>query len=593
MRFTQLFPGAARDASTAVAANGNGTAHANGNGTSAVHGTNGHASHPPAVAEPAAPQWPASFASILAPLPESPAPDATTALGDDAESAGTGIHAITRKTDYWFEREAHVIETHAEQWAAGWAEKGLPRHDVARTEPLEPEQVLGGLSAQLFRDWQRRVRTKLQDATEEGSQQAAAGVAALRSALSRLQAVASEGADTQAKIDRLREEAERDAHPVRYEAFIKPWVFWLTAVVLVLVEFFANFPVFRLLLPMSTALAKAARTAADNIDDTSIFAGPSLLLHEMLMHVEAVVVAFVVVVVLVFLGKSLGGALRPLFALSEKEHPLAAHTIRAHRRQQWIPVAVSAIGLVAVLSFLYYSRGDIAATAGARVTADSTALQAALREQAAAVGPAEIARTTLLVASRQETLQQHQDDAAYAATVQRNNTPILALNIALLCAAIVLGFGVKKENLDDRRGEHPEIPRLRDRLGELELEKLDLARQAKEAQTHAEAGIARVMHLGQVDPVQGWESKALRLQSIIPRFRGENARLRGLDPANIRAFDSAPQLDLPVDERRGLEAPPAFAGIQQEFVELVTLFARLAPRTPSSSPAVAQQQRAA
>ena len=586
MRFTQLFPGAGRDAAAAVvASNGNGTAHANGNGSSAD----------PSPA--AAPQWPASFTSILAapPAPDlagaAAAPNPSGVEEPDADAAGNGIHAITRKTDYWFEREAHVLEQQAEEWAAGWAEKGLPRHDVARTEPLEPEQVLGGLGAQLFRDWQRRVRTRLQDAIEETSQQAGAAVAAMRSAVARLQAVAGESEETQAKMDRLREEAERDAHPVRYDAFIKPWVFWLTAVVLVLVEFFANFPVFRLLLPMSTALAKAARTAADNVDDTSLFAGPALLLREMLMHVEAVVVAFVVVVVLVFLGKILGGALRPLLALSERENPLAAHTIRAHRRQQWIPVAVSAIGLVAVLSFLYFARGDIAATAGARVTADSTALQVALREQAAAVGPAEIARTTLLVAARQETLQQHQDDAAYAATVQRNNTPILALNVALLCAAIVLGFGVKHENLGDRRGEHPEIPRLHERLAELEQEKLELARQAREAQGNAEAAISRVMHLGQVDPLQGWESKALRLQSIIPRFRGENARLRGLDPANIRSFDYAPQLDLPVDERRGLDtAPPGFAGIQQEFAELVVLFARLAPRTP---PATTQQQRAA
>ena len=86
----------------------------------------------------------------------------------DADGAG-GVHAVTRNTDYWFEREIGVIERDARVAAEQWAARGLPRHDVPRTEPLEPEQVLTARCAQLFRDWQRRVRTKMQDAIEAAS----------------------------------------------------------------------------------------------------------------------------------------------------------------------------------------------------------------------------------------------------------------------------------------------------------------------------------------------------------------------------------------------------------------------------------------
>ena len=47
--------------------------------------------------------------------------------------------------------------------AADWAGKGLPRHDVARTAPLEVEQFLAGRCAETFRQWADRVRVTMRD----------------------------------------------------------------------------------------------------------------------------------------------------------------------------------------------------------------------------------------------------------------------------------------------------------------------------------------------------------------------------------------------------------------------------------------------
>jgi hypothetical protein len=504
----------------------------------------------------------------------------------ESEQPGNGVHAITRTTDYWFEREIHSIERGAREQAGEWATKGLPRHDVTRTEPLEPEQVLAAHSAQLFRDWQRRVRTRMQDAIEDGSQAVGRQVAALRNAISRLDAIRGESADLSQRIVRLREEAERDAvKPVRYERYVGPVTFWFGAAVLFLVEFFANFPVFRLLLPMSRALNTAAQSAAENVNDTSWLAGPEMLGREMLMHVEAAVVALVAVFVLVLLGKTLGASLRPLMAFRASEHPLAAQTINAHLRQKAMLALFCALGLGAALSFLYVSRGSIAAMADERVTIESRHLDT-LRARSATIAPndrtriGQAATEMLAVENNKRFLD---DDAAYARTVQKNNRPILALNLALILAAIVLGYSHQAEDLGDKRGEHPGIIAARERLRALDAEMFAALDAGRRAESQAHADIGRVHHLLRASPLREWRSKLQRLEGVIPLFRGENARLRGLDPANIRAFDLPAVLDVPpVPDDESFQEPHEFARLKTEFAQLSAEFARVAPRmTPA------------
>lgn len=510
-----------------------------------------------------------------------PSEDSDPESGADIEAPG--IHAITKNTNYWFERQVYPIERQAEAFAAEWAQKGLPRHDVPRTEPLEPEQVLEKLSGQLFREWQERVRTRMQDAIEDGSQRVGDAVATIRGAVGRLEAIQGESTELRTRIGRLKADAERDVRPVRYDQIIGGGIFWFAAVFLALVEFFANFPVLRLLLPMSTALAAAGQRAAENIDDSSWFAGPLMLFREMMMHFEATIVAFVAVIILVLLGKTLGGSLRPLLALSEKEHPLAAQTVRAHRRQHWLITGASIFGIAFVLCFLFFSRRDIARTTAERVKSEEVSLANARADQATATDPTKVAGSMARVLRGERTLLQRRDDADFAKTVQQNNFPILLLNLGLVLTAVVLGFCYKSEDLGDKRGEHPEIPPLRNRISAIEMEMIEVTREGRNAVSQAHMGISRVQHLLRANPLKGWQSKVERLESIIPRFRGENARQRGLDPANIRAFDAEPRLELPpVDDSFEFQEPEEFARLKTEFADVSQRFALVAPRaTPA------------
>lgn len=501
---------------------------------------------------------------------------------DTADDAGNGVHSITKKTNYWFEREVSQIEREAERLAAQWAEKGLPRHDVAREEPLEPEVVLAKRASQLLREWQLRVRTKMEDAIEEGSQALAEQVVRLRSIVKRIDTIDAELDEKEAKIERIRKEVEEDDRPVRYDRFVPGWLFWPAAIILALVEFVANFPVFRLLLPMNTELSEASRRITENVDDTSVLAGVKLFALDIGFHIEGAIVALVAVVVIVLLGKMVGQGIRPLVALRLSDYPTAAQSIEALHAQNRVLAGLSFLGVAFVLAFLYFARSDIAESTQARAIAERAARDSAQAQLAAyqaagdmhAIGP-----QNKLVGERERSLRKYEDDASYALTVQRNNSAILLLNLGLVITAIVLGFGYARNDLSDRRGEHPDLIRLRDRCAELKRERLASWHEARMVTVQARAAVGRVQLLVRSNPFRGWDSKVQRLQSVIPRFRGENARLRGIDPGTIRAFAVRADIDVPeYDGSAGFQVPTGFDQLCQELQDVLQQFHGISAR---------------
>jgi hypothetical protein len=167
-------------------------------------------------------------------------------------------------------------------------------------------------------------------------------------------------------------------------------------------------------------------------------------------------------VILVLLGKTAGSSARSIVAFSAKETPLAATSIRSNRRQNTAVFIASLAGVGFVLLFMYSARAQIAQTAADRVHADSVSLQQA-RAAVAAAGT-DLSKTAISAQREMDatrTLQQHTDDASYAITVQRVNRAILWLNLGLVLAAMTLGFVYKKEELSDKRGEHPMLALMR------------------------------------------------------------------------------------------------------------------------------------
>ncbi|HMI47400.1 MAG TPA: hypothetical protein VK481_01870, partial [Gemmatimonadaceae bacterium] len=284
------------------------------------------------------------------------------------------------------------------------------------------------------------------------------------------------------------------------------------------------------------------------------------------------------VVILVLLGKTTGSSARSILAFSAKDSPMAATTIRAHRRQHIFVFIAGLAGIISVVSFMYLSRAQIAETAASRVRSDSVSLARAVTEQqAAGTDLTKTAATTQRVTDANRTLQQHLDDAAYASTVQRINNPIVFLNIGLVLAAMTLGFVYKKEDLTDRQGEHPSLRPLRIKLQSLEREALGHARAARNAISGAGAQAGRINHLLESHPLREWQGKQDRLQSVIQQFRGDNARLRGLDTASILAFRMPGTILFPsVDEDEDLRRPTEFDRLVEELSQVQAEYTRVA-----------------
>jgi len=498
---------------------------------------------------------------------------------DDDREAGNGVHAITKKTDYWFNRELALIEQEATKLAAQWAEKGLPRHDVERVGILEPEQVLGMKCLELFRQWRRRVRVKMQDQIQTATANLNRLIGESRSEVNALSLTDSERKATSAQIDGFRQFKEPDNSRVGYDRIFKSaFGFWIFAGILTIAEFTANFPVFRLLLPMDSTLVQLASTLGEAAESHTWLAGPLVLMQDILLHFEAFLVALIAVVILVLLGKTTGSSARSIVAFRASESPMAATTIRSHRRQHIVVFVAGLLGIASVLSFMYFSRAQIAETAQSRVRSDSVALRQALSDQqAAGTDLAKTAATTQRVTDATRTLRQHLDDAAYASTVQRINNAIVWLNIGLVLAAMTLGFVYKKEDLTDRQGEHPALKPLRAKLQALEREALGHARAARIAMSGAAAEAGRINHLLESHPLRDWQGKQDRLQGVIVQFRGENGRLRGLDPANIVAFRQPSTIVFPeVDENEELRRPTEFTQLLQDLDHVEAEFARVA-----------------
>jgi hypothetical protein len=488
---------------------------------------------------------------------------------DDATDLAGGIHEITKATDSWFEREVVGLESDARTIAADWASKGLPRHDVARTAPLEVEQFLAGRCAETFRQWVDRVRVKMRDRIAREAEWLGGYLVELRASTTRIERLESEIAGIDRRVQALRDETKEDAARVGFEPIVSSWLFfWSFAVALTLVEFFANFPVFRLLLPMKPVLAKAAEDAAQDAVSADWWAGLALQMREIVLHADALFVALIAVLFLILFGKTIGGSVRVLVALRSADHPLAATTISSVRRQHFAVLIGSLMGVAAVLTFLYLSRGSIASVAAARVSADSLELQR-LKREAAQVAPGDLgatARATAAILEQTRTLEIHRDDRAYATTVQNNNTPLFFLNLGLVFGAAILGFLTYRQIVHDGRADHPAIVQLRADRRSLQADAQAAVQAGRAAESNARTSIGRVEHLMTASPLAEWVAKADRLETVIPLFRGENARMRHMDPGSILAFAGKPPLALPtLEAERGFPEPTDFAALKDEF----------------------------
>lgn len=512
---------------------------------------------------------------------------------DLTEIDGDPVHNVLKRTEVWFGYKAAAVEKEATELAAAHADKGQPRHDLPRTEPLEMEVLLEQRAREVLSGWVDRVHRQLQGAITAETEAIGNGLAAARRAVanaSTARAILGPRAPLPDRVPALRvvrdtpqapaaesPQPELATEEIHVERHLKGIWFWPLMALLMLADFFANHPVFVELFPANRLLDQGFSDWEERMlsDGLSMWHGFATMAKRALVYPEPSILAGVVVLLLLFLGHTFGGHFRTLVALfrNRRGHTSAANA-HTFRQSVW-STSLAGVGAVLIVGMLAVARGEVLPAATERLATARTELAAA--ETALEQARGETASDAVMlergndVAKARAELRQREERRSYAAAIDRMNYAIVGLNLALVLAAMLVGFlrEEKRFSVVPQSVAAGAADRER-RRADLGVEFGDRRAAAHRALDDVRAGMLRVEHLLAVQLMRDWHGKAERLRGIVSLFRIENARLRGLDVADIAAFRTPVSVTFPEPDagRLVLERPRALDAYRMECARL-------------------------
>ncbi len=519
---------------------------------------------------------------------------ALSAEPTEDRAPGSGLQGILRSTDYWFNYESSLLERDAKESASNHAEAGLPRQDVPVTDELEVEKVLRTKASQLFDQWAERVRRKLHDAIQDACTSVSRDLGDLRHTAECLEHDANNLKEQEVALLRIQAENATPRPPLEYGSMLRRWFYWGLAVLLVLVDWVANVPVFRELLPQEPGSALAWDNFVSGSEHWGVGAGIARLVDRILFSPDVSLLALGVILFLMFLGHVSGTSLRRLVAFRPKDEPSADFKLGSHSRQAMVPLIASIIGIVLVLGFLFTSRYKLEPVTGKRKAAASQMvdeLKATVAEDGAKIaGNFDAAAQEKLKQDRQKLtdaqieLDGRTSSADYASGISDMNWPIFLLNATLVITAATGAYLESKSTILPNHIGDPRISSAQESIHVLRQRALEGRARIRDLDSNIKANLSRARYLGNSNPFVDWEAKGERLEGLISLFRSENACLRGLDTNNIRAFDQRKPLDLvPPCQGESFRVPEQMAELEREYSEVRSCVNRAMARTVVSN----------
>jgi hypothetical protein len=123
--------------------------------------------------------------------------------------------------------------------------------------------------------------------------------------------------------------------------------------------------------------------------------------------------------------------------------------------------------------------------------------------------------------------------------------------------------------ITETRSTDPRIAAYDARLVALQSDALSQRQTLKGLSSDIQANIAKAKYLAQSQPLSDWPAMVSRLEAVIPLFRTENARQRGIDVDNILAFQVHRPLELPpVSDAEKFHLPGELGVSEAEFSRL-------------------------
>ncbi|HUG39425.1 MAG TPA: hypothetical protein VMM12_03015 [Longimicrobiales bacterium] len=506
-----------------------------------------------------------------------------------------GLRAVTRPMDRWFAFEVHHLEKEARAAGAEWAQAGLPRSDAQPEGELPPEQSLRRRASEIFTQWVQKVTTRVQDAIETKVQRTRQALNDMAFSLEEVRRARTETAAIDARAELLEAANRGRQSSFGFRSYWQWWWFVPAILLLIAVDWVANVPVFQELLPQDADVSGAWQVLAAEAETHGALAGLYRMGYRIALAPEVALLALGVIVFLVVLAHIFGESMRRIVAVSERDVPEAGRSVRQYRRQFWIPAAVGLIGGVAVVTFLFLARQEIATFAESRLTNVTEQIRT-LDEQIAGATEAgninEVARLSALRPALEDEQRTREERVNYADRIRATNVPIAILNGVLFLTAALLGYLKVRDEVTAADPQDPRLVDLMQRKRELRASVERHRERVREADRDAREGIAWAEFLAQSRPFEDWEGRRDRLARVTSMFRAENARLRGIDPQNIAAFRTEARFDVAVPEAHGrFRLPGDFGAVKERHLSLLQQWNRMeepeAQREPDSGPAPA------
>ena len=504
-----------------------------------------------------------------------PAGSADDLEGDGLGGApgGEGLRGVMRAIDKWFALEVDALEKEARESGATWAQSGLPRADAMVEGELPPEQALHRRASEIFTQWVQKTTTRVQDTIEAHGQRARQALTDMTFGLEQIRRSKTELAEIDARSASLESANHGRESSFGFKSYWAWWWFIPAIVLLIVVDWVANVPVFQELLPQDADIGQAWAVLAAEAELHGALAGLYRMWYRIALAPEVAILALGVIIFLVVLAHIFGESVRRIVAVSEQDVPEAGRSVRQYRRQFWIPAIVSAVGGVLVVAFLFLAREQIMTFAENRLTQVEVQMTNLDRQIAAATTTGnmnEVARLSSMRPALEDEQRTREERRNYAERIAATNGPIAILNGVLFLTAALLGYLKVRDNVTAADPQDPRLGDLRERKRELRaLIERDRER-IRDADRVARESIAWAEFLSQSKPFEDWAGRRDRLARVVPLFRAENARVRGVDPHSVAAFRVEPRFEAAVPEAHNrFRLPQDFAAVKEQHLALV------------------------
>jgi len=418
------------------------------------------------------------------------------------------------------------------------AAAGVP--DPASEGRSETEHDLLERCRAFYDRWSFRYRRQVHDQVAEGEEGIVDHLGRASLALDRFERLTNELMRLKARRAVRHREVTDDLDELGGESGLTTKIYLSAISFLGLVEFFANAPVFRALLPRDVLTERQIRLVTET--SSGWLAGAERVFAQLILRPDAALLAMGVVTFLCVLAHFFGHSLRELVML--KDNAERHHTVSAKSStESLIPIVLTGLGLLLVLSVLYQARIRLGEVGQDQYTADSAQVDEWNRQAQGLVADGQLLEANALRSQAEDLDQAATALRNYADSMSRLSFPILLLNTTLVICALCAAYFHK----GDRRREHfNDNPFERDRMKIIDGAETT----AGEVAGFLSELANRIRGLKSVTAMAGSEEQrgvVRELESVIALYRAENGRARGMDPGSIAAFRKTVELGIVVE----------------------------------------------